>query len=162
MFRGLSNNEMALINKHLFDCRDDLKNAILVSYEFEARLNDEPIFDVFVRRTSNQIDTRKKSLTLDVRLDEMSLDDLVAAMGVGDKDDDKPEERHQLNYRILFGDEANLSPVHRRTRIKFLNSSRYRRVRFQWRIDSGDIKNIDDLNEIAIFLLQKEKAVNLS
>lgn len=159
MFRVLSRNEQVLVNQHFEGTKEDLMNAFMVGYEFEARLNDEPIYDVFVRRRAAAAAMPKPPiLPADATLEQYvsSMDDFIASCR---ERDSKKEDKAEVSiscYELYFGDETVLSPKQRKIRMKFLNSSRYRRVRFQWKIDEGDIKDIDDLAEIAAYLKHYE------
>lgn len=148
-YRPLTHNEYAIVARTLYDVRglnDGFAQSLLMAYKAKALHEDVPEFDVFTvseheRLESPGIDSAKmKGLE-----GKDFFDALDKAISESTMESAKIPEN---TFVWLFGDESLLDAKHKRLRVLFFNSARYRQQALNYYVEEKIIINTNDLDHI--------------
>lgn len=146
MYRPLSPNEYAIVSKVIYQERGldgGLAESMFMAYTARAMALDEPEFTIF-----QESEVERKA-----RLAEKQRDKVVGIPTKGEIEpmeflqklesfskSDRPNKDPKNCYEWFYGDEAALSVRHKRLRVKFFNSPKYRKQVLRSYLDYGVIQ----------------------
>lgn len=156
MYRPLSQNEHVIVRRVIYQERGlsgGLAESMFMAYKAKAMALDEPEFDIFQeseveRKARLEEKQREKVVELTTGSELAPLEFLrkLDELGKHDKANTEPINR----YEWFYGDEGKLNSRFKRLRVKFFNSSKYRKFMLQRYIDYGFLTDIqiDDFDLI--------------
>lgn len=148
-YRPLNHNEYAIVQRTLYDVRglnEGFAESLFMAYKAKALHDDVPEFDIFTsseheRLASKGIDTEKfKGL--------VGTDFFIALDNAIADSDGKSEKIPKNTFTWLFGDESPLDAKHKRLRVLFFNSARYRKQALRYYVEENIIQDTDDISHI--------------
>lgn len=133
MYRPLSNNEYAIVSKTIYEERGlsgGLAESMFMAYTGRALALDAPEFDIFqeseVERKARLAEKQCEKvieLNAGAELEPMEFLNKLDALSKNDKPSKDP-----INcFEWFYGDEGALDARHKRLRVKFFNSPKYRK-----------------------------------
>jgi hypothetical protein len=152
MYRELTPNEYAIVSKTVYDERGldgGLAESMFMAYKARAMALDDPEFVIFQeseveRRARLEEKQREKVVELQTGIELAPMEFLrkLEALSKNDKPSAEPKNR----YEWFFGDADKLDARLKRLRVKFFNSSKYRKHMLQRYIDDGILSEsqVDD------------------
>lgn len=156
MYRPLSQSEYAIVSGVIYQERGltgGLAESMFMAYKARAMALDEPEFVIFQeseveRKARLEKKQREKVVELKTGAELAPLEFLkkLDALGKHDKPSTEPINR----YEWFYGDENKLNARFKRLRVKFFNSTKYRKLMLQRYIDYGFLTDlqIDDFELI--------------
>ena len=148
MYRALSNNETQIVTRVLCQERglsEDAADSLRLAYKAQAIHYDIAEFDIF-----SESERERVRVVCDVTSSNIESKTLSRF-----KQEFKAAADGSNNIGIAelyFGDERKLSPKHKRIRVLFHNSKRYRQQVLSFCAGCKNIINVDDMNEVKVFI----------
>ena len=159
-YRPLSHNERVKINQAL-DARNaciGIEDVLMLSYEWTGKKEDRPAFDVFLESEKEFLESIKDKDPNEKPYSEMTsletMQKLNEVLGEG-------ENVWMSSYEFYYGDPTPLNPIARKMRVLFFNSRAHRLESLKHHIESGDIKDSDDAEEVKLFFEKSAFKLNL-
>ncbi len=156
MYRPLSQNEHVIVSRVIYQERGlsgGLAESMFMAYKAKAMALDEPEFVIFQeseveRKARLEEKQREKVVELTTGTELAPLEFLRKLDELGKHD--KPHTEPINRYEWFYGDEGKLNSRFKRLRVKFFNSSKYRKFMLQRYIDYGFLTDIqiDDFDLI--------------
>jgi hypothetical protein len=146
MYRPLSPNEYAVVSKVIYQERGldgGLAESMFMAYKARAMALDEPEFTIFqeseVERKGRLAEKqREKVLDLNAGAELGPMEFLQKLESFSEKE--KPNQDPKNCYEWFYGDEAALDIRHKRLRVKFFNSPKYRKQVLRSYLEDGVIQ----------------------
>lgn len=146
MYRPLSPNEYAIVSKVIYQERGlngGLAESMFMAYTAKAMALDEPEFTIFqeseIERKARLAEKqREKVVDLNAGAELGPMEFLQKLESFSEHE--KPNKDPKNCYEWFYGDEAALSIRHKRLRVKFFNSPKYRKQVLRSYLEDGVIQ----------------------
>lgn len=146
MYRPLSNNEHIIVSKAIYEERGltgGLAESMFMAYKARAMALDEPEFTIFqeseIERKARLAEKQQETmaaLNADLNLSPM---DFLHKLEVIAKSDQPPKEPKNC-FAWFYGDESLLDTRHKRLKVKFFNSPKYRKQVLRRYLEDGIVQ----------------------
>lgn len=145
MYRPLSQNEHVIVSRTIYEERGltgGLAESMFLAYKARALALDAPEFDVF-----KESEIERKELAIEKPREMQNVTTLQTGNELNPIEflkkldslskNDKPSVEPKNCYEWFYGDEAQLDNQHKRLRVKFYNSDRYRKQVLRRYLEDG-------------------------
>ncbi len=146
MYRPLNNNEHIVVSRVIYEERGltgGLADSIFMAYKARAMALDEPEFTIFqeseVERKARLAEKQRETmaaLNSDFDLSPMGFLHKLEALAKNDQ----PHKDPKNCFAWFYGDESLLDIRHKRLKVKFFNSPKYRKQVLRRYIEDGIIQ----------------------
>lgn len=162
MYRPLNQNEHVIVSRTIYEERGltgGLAESMFLAYKARAMALDTAEFDVFKEseneRKERAIATQRErqNVTTLQTGNELSPTEFLKKLDDISKDD-KPSAEPKNCYEWFYGDETLLDNQHKRLRVKFFNSDRYRKQVLRRYLEDGILleTQLGDTESIGVIL----------
>ncbi len=147
-YRPLTHNEYMIVKRTLYDVRglnEGFAESLFMAYKAKALHDDVPEFDIFTISERERLESKGIDAS---KLKDLEGKDFFDALNDAVSEREHSEKIPDNTFTWLFGDESLLDSKHKRLRVLFFNSARYRQQVLHYYTEENIITDSNDMEHI--------------